>query len=108
MTYKIVALALFAAAAPAAFAQGMVPEPAAEQAVAIGQVAPAAKDTETAPAPETAAQSAPSIPQPTGGFDSKVAFSPTYSSGYYYASPHSGYTSLAYYGSIYTARGFGG
>ena len=46
-------------------------------------------------------------PAPTV-FDSQVAFSPTYSSGYYYASPYSGYTSLSYYASIYTARRFGG
>jgi hypothetical protein len=53
---------------------------------------------------------APSIATPAAPlvFDSQVAFSPTYSSGYYYASPYAGYTSLSYYANIYTSRRFGG
>lgn len=86
MMHKWIALALFSAA-PAALAQGAAP-----------------LDVKGAVADMTAAQPAPA---PTG-FNSKVTFSPTYSSGYYYASPYAGYTSLAYYGSIYTARKFGG
>ena len=62
-----------------------------------------------APVETQVATPAPDTPAPaTYVFDSQVAFSPTYSSGYYYASPYSGYTSLSYYGSIYTARRFGG
>ena len=104
MTYKIAVLALIAAAVPIASDGGGVPETAAvttpEQAALVMQPTPPLDaDPDFIPTPP---------PPPLSGFNSQVAFSPTYSSGYYYASPYAGYTSLAYYGSIYTARKFGG
>lgn len=74
-----------------------------------GEGAPAPTQDAAAPALETPAAdpAAPTAPDAPLVFDSQVAFSPTYSSGYYYASPYAGYTSLAYYASIYTSRRFG-
>ncbi len=105
MTYKIAALALIIAAVPAAPDGGVAPELAAEQGAPVTQVAPT--DAATVPDPTVTATStaaAPTAPPPV--FDSHAAFSPTFSSGYYYASPYAGYTSLSYYGSIYTVREF--
>ncbi len=51
---------------------------------------------------------APALPDAAAvQFNAETRYSPTYSSGYYYATPYSGYTSLRYYGSLYTARRYG-
>ena len=102
-----------AVAAPAVLAQGTGAEGQPMPATAPAPAPSPAADPQAAPDSLPAEQVAP--PMPTAAappaptvFDSQVAFSPTYSSGYYYASPYSGYTSLSYYASIYTARRFGG
>ncbi len=79
-------------------------------AITAALAAPAvlAEQGETPAAPVQAAPVQPAAIPASNGFNAQVAFSPTYKSGYYYASPYSGYTSLSYYGSIYTSRRFGG